>query len=240
MADFNRRITLSTAITDFMGSMGLVVPVDVTASLDKTVIQLRYIVNKVGPELINEYGWQMLDRDFTVVTDGVTLSYPLPADFDRFYQDAAWNRTTRMPAMGSLTPEEWAQVQARNLGGTTFAVLYVIQGDKLVFYSVGTTPQTIVLPYISRAWVRSATGVLKDNLVANDDVILFDPALFRAALKLGWQLEKGFDTALSKLAYDAALSAATGKDTPARTLSLAASSYPFISDINLPVTGYGA
>lgn len=239
MANFNRLITFNTAVIDVMGSMGLTVPTDVTASQDKTVVQMRYLANKVGLELVNEGNWQVLDKDWTITTDGVTLTYTLPEDFDHFYQDAAWNRTNRMPVTGSLTNQEWAEITARNLGGTTFAWLYIINNDSLTFFSVGTDPQTIVLPYISRGWVRSATNVLKDNLSANDDYILFDPTLFKAALKLAWQIDKGFDSSAAKLAYDKALSAATGKEAPARTLSLATQQYPYISANNLPFTGYG-
>jgi hypothetical protein len=239
MANFNRLITLNTAVTDVMGSMGLAVPTDVTASQDKTVIQMRYLANKVGLELINENDWQILNKDMTITTDGVTLTYDLPTDWDHFFQDAAWNQTNRLPAIGSLTNQEWAQIKARNLGGTTFACLYIVQNDQLTFYSVGTTPQTIVLPYISRGWVKDAQGVYKDNLSANDDVILFDPTLFKAALKLAWQIDKGFDSSAAKLAYDAALSAAQGKEVPARTLTLSTPSYPYLSINNLPITGYG-
>lgn len=239
MATFNRLITLNTAVSELMGSMGLLAPADVTASTDKTVIQMRYLANKVGEELLNENSWQVLDKDWTITTDGVTLTYDLPADWDHFYQDASWNQTTRMPTVGSLTNQEWAQLKARNLGGTTFAMLYIIQNDQLTFYSVGDTPQTIVLPYVSRGWVRSALGVLKDNLAANDDVILYDPALFKAALKRAWQMDKGFDSTAAQLAYKDALNAAISKELPARTLTLATPQYPYISINNLPITGYG-
>jgi hypothetical protein len=239
VANFNRLITFNTAVTEVMGSMGIAVPNDVTASQDKTVIQMRYLANKVGLELINENSWQILNKDMTIVTDGVTLTYPLPSDWDHFFQDAAWNTTNRLPAIGSMTNQEWAQLKARNLGGTTFACIYIVQNDQITFYSVGTTPQTIVLPYISRGWVRAADGTLKDNLQNNDDTILFDPTLFKAALKLAWQIDKGFDSSAAKLAYDNALNAAAGKEVPERTLSLATRQYPYISQMNLPYTGYG-
>jgi hypothetical protein len=239
VATFNRLITFNTAVSDVMGSLGLVPPSDVVTSQDKTAIQMRYLANKVGLELINENSWQVLDKDWTIVTDGVTLTYDLPVDFDHFHQDAAWNRTNRMPAVGSLTNQEWAQITARNLGGTTFAWLYIINNDQLTFFNVGTTPQTIVLPYVSRGWVRTAAGVLTDQLVNSNDVILFDPTLFKAALKLAWQIDKGFDSSAAQKAYDKALSAATGKEVPARTLSLSVEQYPYISANNLPFTGYG-
>jgi len=240
VADFNRLITLSTAVSEVMGSMGLLPPIDTTASLDKTVIQMRYLANKVGLELMNENSWQVLNKNFTIVTDGVTKTYDLPVDFDHFFQDAAWNQTNRLPAIGSLTNQEWAQITARNLGGTTFAYLYIVQNDQLTFFSVGTEPQTLVLPYISRGWVRSAAGTLKDNLSVNDDVILYDPALFKAALKRAWLMDKGFDSTAANIAYKDALDAATGKEAPSRTLTLRAMQYPYLSVVNLPFTGYGA
>jgi len=239
MANFTRLINFDTAVSDVMGSLGLTVPADTTASQDKTVVQMRYLANRVGLELINEGSWQILDKDWTITTDGVTLTYDLPEDFDHFYQDAAWNTTNRLPAIGSLTSQEWAQINARNLGGTTFACLYIIENDQLKFFSVGDTPQTIVLPYVSRGWVRTATGTLKDNLSANDDIILFDPTVFRAGLKLAWQKEKGFDYTAAKADYDRALTAATGKEAPARTLTLNTPQYPYLSINNLPITGYG-
>lgn len=240
MATFNRLITLNTAVTELMGSMGLPIPTDVTSSVDKTVIQMRYLVNRVGEELMNENEWQILDKEMVIVTDGVTLTYPLPDDFGRFYDDAAWNQTTRLPALGALTQQEWAQIKARNLGGTTFAMLYTIQNDTLTFYSVGTTPQTLVFPYVSRGWVRSAAGVLQDRALLNDDVILYDPTLFKAVLKRAWLMDKGFDSTAADLAYRTALAAAIGKEAPARTLSLRTTGYPYLSIDNAPITGYGS
>jgi hypothetical protein len=111
--------------------------------------------------------------------------------------------------------------------------------DILTFYSVGTTPQTLVFPYSSRGWARSAAGVLQDRASANDDVILYDPVLFKTALKRAWLMDKGFDSTAADLQYKDALRAAIGKEAPSRTLSLREAPYPYLSALNLPVTGYG-
>lgn len=237
MANFNRLITLNSVVGDVMGQLGLIPPITLVDSQDRTAIQMWALANQAGEKLLNEGTWQVLSKEMTIVTDGVTVAYPLPEDFDHFVQDAAWNRTTRLPAVGSLTEGEWQQLKARNLGGTTFAMLFQVVNDTVEFYSVGTTPQTIVLPYMGRGWARSAQGALKDKLDANDDVILYDPSLFKAALKFEFMVAKGFDAQAAFQAYTRCLQAAQAKEAPARTLTLTTRGYPFLSEVNLPHFG---
>jgi hypothetical protein len=222
-----------------MGPLGLAVPLSVTDSLDKTALQMWALANKVGEELMNAEDWQVLSKDMIITTDGVTKIYPLPEDFDHFIQDSSWNQTTRLPMLGSLSEPEWQQLKARNLGGTTFAMLFRVTNDNLELYDPGSSPQTLVLPYMGRGWVRNAANELKDVLEFNDDRILFDPALFKAALKLAFMIAKGFDAMAAKFEYDKALAAAAGKQAPARTLSLGQPHYPYLGENNLPYTGYG-
>ena len=237
MSNFNRLITLNSVVGDVMGQLGLVPPLTVVDSQDRTAIQMWALANQAGEKLLNEGTWQMLTKEMTIVTDGVTVSYPLPEDFDNFAQDASWNRTTRLPALGGLTEVEWQQLKARNLGGTTFAMLYQVVNDTVEFYDVGTTVQTIVLPYMGRGWARSAQNDLKDRLTANDDVILYDPSLFKAALKFEFMVAKGFDAQAAFQAYRSCLAAAQAKQAPARTLTLSRNDYPYISEVNLPYFG---
>lgn len=239
--EFTRRITGQAAVSEVMRDIGLQPPPSISSSLDKSAIQFWSQATKTGQQLLDKHDWQVLEKEFTITTDGVTLEYALPADFDHFFQDSSWNRTSRLPMLGSLTQQEWQLLQARNLGGTTVAMMYQISEDKVVFYSVGTAAQTLVLPYISRAWVVQADNTTyRDNLANDDDVIRFDPQLFKAALKLQWRSSKGFDTSAALLEYNDCLSAAKAKDSPARTLSLdRRPTYPLIGVLNIPDTSYG-
>lgn len=243
MADFARNITGQKAVTDVMRAIGLVSPPSISDSQDRTAQQFWSLASEVGQQLLDEDDWQVLSKEFTIVTTEGVTDYPLPADFNAFFNDASWNRTQRLPVLGSLSQGEWQMLKARNLGGTTFAMMYIITDNTVKFYSVGAGGQTVVIPYRGRGWVVSADGTTyRDNLQFNDDVILYDPQLFKAGLKVAWETAKKFDTTGSVNEYNRLLSAAKAKDSPARTLSLARgrAGYPYLGMINIPDTGYGS
>lgn len=241
MANFNRRITGYSAVADTLRILGLPVTAAAASSQDKTVQQLWQLASEVGQQLMDAFAWQVLMAEFSITTVPGTTQYALPEDFDTFVNDASWNRTQRLPAIGALTEVEWQTLKARNLGGTTFAMMYIIANDKVEFYDVGSTPQNIVLPYNSRGWVRSATNVYRDTLQADDDVVLYDPQLFKVALKLAWQTAKGFDISGTNMEMSRVLAAAKDKDAPSRTLSLRnGANGVLLNQINIPDTNYGS
>lgn len=238
---FARYQTLATLVSSTLASLGLAAPTTIVGSSDRTAEQMVSLANDLGQFLLNEGDWQMLDEDLTITTVIGDATYPLPADFNGFVQDAQWNRTTRLPAIGSLTEQEWQMLKARQLAGTTFTMLFRVVDDEVEFYDTPSTVQTIVLPYKSRGWVRSAANVRKDSATANDDVILYDPLMFRLGLRLFWMESKQFDTTTAKAAFKSALDAAKSKDKPARTLTLNSNaSYPYLGVINIPDTNYGS
>lgn len=233
--------TLSDCVTQVMKSLGLVPPNSIVGSADATANQMVALATEVGQQLTTEHDWQMLDREMTLVTVIGQTEYTLPLDFDRFYSDASWNHTTRLPAVGSLTQQEWQMLKARQLAGTTFTMLYIVTDGKIVLYDTPSSVQTIVLPYRSNGWVRKADASYSNEVLANDDIILFDSLLFRTALRIAWMNAKQFDTSALTPGYERMLQSAKGKDKPARTLSLAGTAkYPYLGVINIPDTGYGA
>lgn len=241
--EFNRRVTGGAAVRDVMRSIGLTPPPTIYDSQDKTALQMWQLATEMGQQLIDTFDWQALSAEFSITTDGVTLDYALPADFNNFISDSEWNRTTRLPMIGSLQQFEWQMLQARSLGGTTVALMYIIDDEQVRFYSVGTTPQTLVLPYTTRGWVRMADGTTyRDNLSKDDDVILYDPQLFKAAIKLAWFSSRGFDTAGVSAEFERCLSAAKSKDAPGRALTLnrRATNSNLLGVLNVPDTAYGS
>lgn len=83
----------------------------------------------------------------------------------------------------------------------------------------------------------SAAGA--DTATADGDTILFDPQLVRAALKLAFKKEKGFDTASAQTDYDEALMKAKSADTVAPVLywNRPLATEPLIGPWNLPING---
>lgn len=243
MANFGRTVTASEAVSSVLKTMGLPVPASVVTSTDKTVVQMLALATEAGQKLCNidGYRWQFLSKEFTITTVPGTQTYALPEDFDGFIGNAQWNRTTRLPAIGSLEQEEWQMLEARMYAGTAFTVFFRVADNVVEFYDDPSTAQTIVMPYQSRGWVESSAGVAQDNIILNDDMILFDPQLFKDALRLSWYEAKEFDTAKVGAAFGRSLSAAKAKDRPARNLSLAGvNAYPLLGTINIPDSGYGS
>jgi hypothetical protein len=197
------------------------------------------LATDVGQQLCDQHDWQQLSSEFIITTAPGQTVYPLPADCDRIISDSSWNRTTQLPAIGSLVEPEWQALQARNLAGATFASLFRIENGALVLANAVSSVQTLVIPYQSRAWVRTAQGVPKDNLEQNDDVILFDPQMFKLALRVAWMVSKEFDVSMYVGALNRLISSAKSKDAPGRTISLAGAHSQYLGLINIPDTGYG-
>jgi len=241
MADFQRNITGGEAVTSVMETMGLTAPTSVYDSQDATAKQLWRLATDAGQEMLTEHQWQFLDKEFTITTVVGDPDYALPADWGRFITDSMWNRTTRLPAIGSLRQYEWQALKARNLAGTAFTMLFRIENNQVVFYDTPASVQSVVMAYSSRSWVRSAASVLRDNLQLNDDVVLYDSQLFKKKLKLMWLKEKNFDTTRAQTEYDDLLEKAKGADSPSRTISLVPrADYAYLGRLNIPDSGYGS
>lgn len=243
MATSQRNSTAQSLISQLMRSMSMTVPGDIAGGTDKRTMQFWQLATDVGQKLaMGPYKWQFLSKEFEITTVIGVADYDLPEDFNGFVTDSSWNRTTRLPVLGSLAQFEWQMLKARLLAGTTFTVLYRLEDNQVKFYQAPTSVQTIILPYTGRGWVMDATdnNIRKDNLEVNDDIVLYDPQLFKAALKLAWYESKQFNTDKVEAEFNRALSAAQAADSPARTLSIGrGADYPYLGIMNIPDTGYG-
>lgn len=244
-----RNITGAQAVSDVLRVVGLPAPLSVADSQDATVRQMWQLATEAGQQLLTDYNWSFLNRELFIETQVGQTGYPLPTDWDKFIPDSQWNRTSRLPMLGNLQPWEWEMLKARNVAGTTFALMFRVNplGENLTIqlYEAPSTQQTLVLPYRSRGWVsRMATAPgdpFVDFLANNSDVVLFDSQLFKLKLKLLWLAEKRFDTTRAQMEFDQMLAKATAEDVPARTLSLRVDGgYPYLGVLNTPDTRYGA
>jgi hypothetical protein len=238
---FERHITGSKAVIDVLRAMGLPAPSSVADSQDSTALQMWQLASDAGRQLLTEHDWQVLSREMVITTVPGQSEYQLPDDLARFVPDSSWNRTTRLPAYGSLREQEWQALKARNLGGTTFTMLFTIADDKIQFYESPSTVQEIYLPYVSRGWVtNSARTDRQDYLAQNSDIILYEPEMFKCRLRRDWLRAKGLDSNAADMDYQRLLESAKGTDVPMRSISIGGfSGYPYLGILNIPDTGYG-
>lgn len=249
MANFNKQQTGLDIIKAACGQLGLPVPTAAAANpSDKTAAQMLALLNYAGRRLIkptSTYRWQVLLKTWTVMTNPVDTVYTMPDDWDSFEDLTGWNFTSRLPMLGPATDPQWQTLKARNLGSSTISVIYRSRGgNKMEIYNTFSTPQELRIDYSSRAWVRSGADplVFKDFVETDDDVVLYDPELMCAALKLRFLTAKGFDTTAAQDEFNMALEAAIDADTDAPVLRLTINdTYPLIStQFNVPDTGYGS
>lgn len=237
---WNKTITGAQAVSDVMRNLGFTPPAVISSATDQIAAQMWALATEVGQLLLDEHNWQLLSAEHTITTTPGVVTYAIPADWHHYIPDAEWNRTTRLPAVGALKEFEWQALKARNLAGTTFTMLYVIQDGNVVFHEAPTTSQTVVFPYTSRGWVQDGVSY-RDNLTSDSQIVLYDPQMFKLALTLAWKDAKGFDLSRAQAAYDAQLRAAKGRDTTNRTMSLVGNQgYPYLGHLNMPDTGYGS
>lgn len=248
MANFNKQLTALAIIQEVCGQLGLPVPATAVASIgtDATPTQMVALLNYAGRRLCKPtkgYKWTLLTKTFSLDTVPLQTLYDVPTDWDSFDDITGWNFSQRLPMVGPATAPQWMALNARNLGGNTISVVYRMRGGKLeLFFSPGTS-ENLQLSYTSRAWVRDATDplVFRDYVAADADVVLFDPELMEAALKLRFLTAKGFDTNAAQAEFDDALEAAQNADSDAPVLTLdTINEYPLLNPIrNVGDTGYG-
>lgn len=243
MSDFNRYVTGNDIVQSVMGVLGLPVPSSASGSTESNVRQMWGLLSECGLEILDQYEWQIKTKTLTLTVQAPTLEYDLPSDLVSLVPTTGWNRTSRIPLQGPLDSQIWAVLQARNLGGSTFALQYVIENDKIKFYYAPSDPQTVTMEYTSRGWVRdgSSPTTFRDFVQNDADVVLFPKRLMMKKLLLEWRKKKGFQTTDDQKDYDRALEDAKYNDRPRRDLGTSGMvpSYPLLGAVNTPDTGFG-
>lgn len=201
------------------------------------------LATELGRELNSPGKWQFFDRTYAFTTVPGDTTYPLPDDWEYYVDNTGWNLTARVPLIGPMTPQQWALLQARQLGGTTLYMQYQVVNDQIEFYFVPDTPQDISMNYQGRGWVRDATVTtdFRDFIENDGDTIIYDPLLVQLGLINLWRDRKGFDTTRSSIKYQDRLGVCLAKDSPAPDLHTSRQNrYPYLGLWNLPDTGYGS
>jgi hypothetical protein len=241
MANFNRFITVFDAVKRAMERLNLGTPTTVIGSTDETIKQFVSLLGETLEELAGQGQWRQLSDDWELTLLPNTTEYTLPEDWNGFTDDTMWNFTNRQPAIGPVPAGIWKALQARSLG-STFTLMYALEGNEVKFLSVPSANQSVKVEYQTRRWVLDANGTTyKDFPEKNDDVLQFPADVVVQWMKFKWRQTKGFDTVAAKNDADTAVMSALGRDKPAPRLSLARrSGMSYVGYKNIPDTGYGS
>lgn len=173
-------------------------------------------------------------------------TYPENADFDRFLNGTAWDRTNRWALLGPDSP----QLDEYHRSGivTTGPRRHFRQVGNLTAgtYRLWPPPQTIDTPfqiaweYLSLYWVRNAGGTLQTSMTADTDVPILDSQAIILGTKWRFLQAKGIPTAASmQTEYLDYCQQLIGRDGGAPTLTMGRRFNPYLlSPFNVQDANY--
>lgn len=201
---------------------GLAVAVDPFASTDANMRQLASLLQTVGQDIIKVFNWPVLLKEGTIVGDGTTTSFPLPADFLRMVDPVITDTY--------LDP-----------GGETH-LSYRLVGDRLEFAAPPPAGAELAYEYVSRYWAQSSGAQAPDRYepAGSTDLVILEPMLVVRALIYKFKAAKGLEASGALADYERALETASGlAPAPVLSVSPRRGQRPFPYPGLIPNTGYG-
>jgi len=196
-----------------------------SADGDATGYQSLGMLNALGDELVKVKDWQFLMKEMGFVGDGVTESFPMPADFGRQVNQTEWNASAQRPMIGPVSPQVWAWQQF-GIVAAGFFFRYRINHNKYQVFPIPGAGQTFAMYYISKNWVIDGTSpdpddpLYLDTIIHASDIPLFDRRLLIAGLKVKLWAQKGFETTTLAEEFKYLLDAEKAQNQGAAVISL--------------------
>lgn len=241
-----RLATANDIINRVAVEVGLNTDVNPVGSTDEAFVQMRYLLDSAGQELVQLNNWQILQQEYSFVTQaGDTGVYDLPDDFSHMVDQTGWDRTNNVALGGPLSGQDWAYLEGRDLVSQSIYASFKLQNNKLELY-----PQPppegleVSFEYMSRNWVSNNASLTDraDRVDSGADVVLFEPILIVKFLKCKTLEAKGFDATAARVEFENMFDSLVGKDEGAPVLNASKNSrsFPYLhSYFNTGDTGYG-
>jgi len=232
-------LSLLSVIQSATGLLSLPTPQAVATSTDRQVIQLMAIANEEGRSLARRHAWQALTEEasFVTVNANVQTATPIPADLDRFVPNSFFNRTTRRPLTGPISPREWQWIMAQPVYSTVYLAFRERSGQFLLA-PAPPAGQAIAYEYLSTNWAESLGGVPQAGYLADSDRAFLDETLIELGVRWRFLKSKGLDYAEDMATYEREVEQAIARDGGSSMLSLAPQPVD-LNRVNLPDGSFG-
>ncbi len=219
---------------------------DPVASSDETFVQLRYLLDSAGQELVKYQQWEVLNMNFSFTTQsGDSGTYDLPSDFAYMIDQTGWDRSNNVSIGGPLSSQDWAYLEGRDLVSQSIYVSFQLNQGKLQLYPqpppVGLE---IDFEYMSNGWLQEAANPDRrhDRVQTGTDLCLLDDLMTIKFLKCKFLEAKGLDASAARLEFENIMGAVSGQDEGAPILNASGSNrgFPYLSPyFSTGDSGYG-
>lgn len=213
-------MSLLTIVQRSCNRLGITPPNAVISSTDPQIMQLREIANEECEELATgasiglSIDWEALQTEAsftTLAAESQGNIYTIAPGFKYIIKDTIWNRSTKMPVYGGLSPQKWQAFKA--WGVTSPFPQYRIRGDQLLLTPAPTAGQNFYFEYQSANWCVSADGMTTRSIWgADNDTCRLDEQLVIAGVIWRWKQIKGLDYAEDFRKYQTRVTNAAARD----------------------------
>src|SRR3989304_4572556 len=96
-----------TLCQDAAREIGITPPDTIISSTEANAIALRGIAQRVGRAIARRATWQKITKQTTFATVASTVAYDLASDFDWYFPETMFNRTSKREVIGPVSEREW-------------------------------------------------------------------------------------------------------------------------------------
>ena len=221
-------------IQQAMIEMGLPKPVEAVSNSDTTTQQMVALLNRAGTDMVVGYPWTQLIKEFVFTTTQGQTSYNLPDDWSYFLNQTQWDRTNHWPLLGPKTAQEWQWLKGGLLSSGP-RIRYRVLGNKLELFPANTAADSeLAMEYVSANWLQDANlaNTHYQFVQSDTDIVMFDPWVTSAYLKLKYWEAKGLDTTAYTKDFVGIWEARVGKSAGAPILTTAPRARGMLIGIN--------
>ena len=221
--------------------LGLTTPNAVATSNDTQVLQLLALLNEEGQELAARYNWQALTLEAsftTVATETQGAIATIAPNLKFIINDTIWDRKTRRPIFGPLSPQYWQEQKSMFITGPWYQ--FRIVGGNLKFIPVPAAGDNCYFEYITSGWATDAGLTAKKSaFTADTDVSLLDEQILALGLTWRWKAMKGLDYSENFNSYERRVLDLIARDGSKPILNMGDYQYDIYPGVLVPSGSWG-
>ena len=212
-------MSLLTLVQAACDRLGIPMPGAVMSSGDDTIRVMRALATQEGRELARRVAWQNLTKEHSFTTFAMEAQPgAIPADFDRFINETAWNYTQNRSLIGPVDPQQWQQLKASLVGPPWLH--FRQRGNAFLIIPNPPAGENIRFEYVSRFWVDTSDNVNADAWKKDTNVALIDEELITLGIIWRWLKRNRLPYNDELQEYQVQVNQAIGRDGGKRTVSM--------------------
>lgn len=184
---------------------GLDVPTQVFASTDREMLEMQRLANEIAERIQDSYNWQELLVMQTETGNGVTETFPLPADYAQMYKTSSmWSSRWTWALNHIPDVDTWLEYQV--VPYTFVNGNWIIYGNQLHVLPIMASTETLKYWYVSSSKVLASNASTKELFTADDDTFRLSEKLLELGMIWQWRANKGLPYAEDMQNYEKKLS----------------------------------